>query len=709
MRSSKLTVHFVKIIAASTALLMIFLLNGMNAGEREDRLKPDETHPISGKMVTKLLRRFHYNHKTINDSTSSEILYLYIEGYDGNKMYFLASDIENFEQYRYELDNAVSDGDLTIPYLIYNTWQLRVAQRIDFIRKRLESEFDYASAENLLLDRSELPWAATTDDLNELWRKRLKNDALNLKLAGKEWSSIQETLLQRYKNFETRIKQYQSEDVFSYFINALSETYDPHTSYFSPISSENFGIDMSLSLEGIGAQLTSEGEFTRVVKIIPGGPADKSKMLWANDKIVGVAQGENGNFIDVIGMRLDDVVQKIRGAKGSIVRLDIMAADAPAGSPTKEIILVRDKVVLEERAAKSDTLELIHEGSRFKLGVITIPSFYIDMEAQRDNDPNYKSTTRDVRKLIKELQEAEVEGIIIDLRRNGGGSLQEAIELTGLFIEDGPVVQVKSYVGSKKVESDPDPDIAYTGPLAVIVDRFSASASEIFSSAIQDYGRGVIVGNQTFGKGTVQNLLSLDRFIRASDKKYGQLKVTVAKFYRITGSSTQHRGVIPDIRFPSIYNEMDFGEDKQLHALPWDEISPALFRKRDQVSLYLSRLAVKTKIRVEKDPEFQYIREDIEKYIMEKNANTISLSESERKKLRDESEELKYKRVNARRLAKGLAPLKIGDKIPADDRVSDVILSESQHILADLVSLTNPGAPRIAINGERKVEKENQQ
>ncbi|MFQ5652822.1 MAG: carboxy terminal-processing peptidase [bacterium] len=689
----------------SLALVSLCLIQPLHAQSARPgkTLEPEEKHAVSGKIIAKLLRQYHYNHERIDDAKSAEMLDLYIDRFDRKRLYFLASDIEKFELFRDTLDDGIVSGNIDAAYIIFDTFKTRVHQRIDYVNERLKKEFDFNVDEVYPIDRSEAPWARTPRELDELWRKKLKNEALNLKLAGKDWPGIQETLRKRYANSRRRIDQYKSEDVFQHFMNALSETFDPHTSYFSPISSENFGIDMSLSLEGIGAQLTTEDEYTKVVRILPGGPADRSGQLWANDKIIGVAQGREGKMLDVIGMRLDDVVQKIRGPKGSVVRLEIIPADNTPGDPPKEITLVRDKIILEERASKSDTVEFMHEGVSYKLGIIDIPAFYVDLEAQRRGDPNYKSTTRDVRRLIDELESAGVDGIIIDLRGNGGGSLQEAIELTGLFIEDGPVVQVKSSIGSKRVENDPDPGIAYTGPLGVLVDRFSASASEIFSSAIQDYGRGVIIGSQTYGKGTVQNLLGLNRFIRSNDEKYGQVKVTIAKFYRITGSTTQHQGVIPDIVFPSIYNEMDFGENKQLHALLYDEISPALFRRHDQVSMFLARLRTNSRIRTAQSREFQHIIEDIEEYISEQNRNAVSLRERNRKAKRERTEAKRLRRANERRFAKGLPPLKKGDKIPDEDKAPDARLQEGQYIMADLIALTNPDrAGHIAKTRELK-------
>jgi len=681
------------------SLLLLPIQNLRSAEE----LKPKDSHSVAAPVIAKLLRQYHYNHQKIDDALSSETLDLYIESLDRSRLYFLASDISEFEKFRHTLDDIVFSGDLEPVFLIFNTWKTRAEQRIEFATNRLDKEFDFTIDENLTLDRSEAEWAITSSELDELWRKKLKNEALGLKLADQESSKIKEKLKKRYATRLKRINQYNSEDVFQLFINSLSETFDPHTSYFSPVSSENFNIDMSLSLQGIGAQLTTVDEYTKVVRILTGGPADKSKLILANDKIVGVAQGKDGQMVDVIGWRLDDVVQKIRGKKGSTVRLEIIPAESPAGNPPKEITLVRDKVVIEERAAKSDTVEFDHEGRNYKLGVITIPSFYIDLDAQRKGDRNYKSTTRDVRRLIKELQEAGVDGIVIDLRNNGGGSLQEAIELTGLFIKEGPVVQQKDLRGSKKVEYDPDPEIVYEGPLSVIVNRYSASASEIFAAAIQDYGRGIVLGSQTFGKGTVQNLLGLNRFIRFDDEKVGQLKITVAKFYRITGGSTQHRGVIPDINFPSIYNELNYlGEDKQVHALPWDEISPAMFQSDDRVSMYLSALSFNSKKRLARNTEFQYLLEGIDRYKKEQEKNTISLNEATRKTFSEEREVVKLKRVNERRAAKGVKPLKKGEKIAREDQAPDTLLEESQFILADLIALSDPDhATKIAKTGEK--------
>ncbi|MFQ5822804.1 MAG: carboxy terminal-processing peptidase [bacterium] len=669
------------------AILLILQVSTLNLFPA-DSLAPNKYHPIVGKVLAKLLPKYHYNHLSIDDSVSTKLLNFYLQRLDRNHLFFLASDIAEFNKYRYVLDDALFSGKLEPAYIIFNTLDKRVDQRVEYVNRRLEKEFDFTINEYYELDREESAYANTLEELNEVWRKKLKHEALNLKLAGKDWQGIQTTLKKRYSNLQKRYNQLNSEDVFQSFINALSQTYDPHTGYLSPITSENFGIDMSLSFEGIGAQLTTEDDFTNVVRILPGGPADRSKQLWPNDKIIGVAQGEDGQMVDVIGMRLDDVVQLIRGPKGTTVRLEIIPAESTPGSPTKKISLVRDKIILTEREAHSKTVELVHEGRKYKMGIITIPTFYADLAAQQRGEKNYKSTTRDVRRLLNDLKKDQIDGLIIDLRHNGGGSLQEAIELTGLFIKEGPVVQVRNSFGSTKIERDPDSDIVYAGPLAVLVNRYSASASEIFSAAIQDYGRGIVIGGRTFGKGTVQNLLDLNRLIKFSQEKFGQLKVTIAKFYRITGSTTQNQGVIPDISFPSLYNVMDLGESSRINALPWDEIKPALFNTEDQVAKYLSTLRLKSKKRTAKNPEFQYLAADIEYFKQEKAKNVISLQEAKRRQERDKFEARRLTRINERRKAKGLKPLKKGEELPKDEETPDAVLDESTHILADLISLS---------------------
>lgn len=652
-------------------------------------ITPEKQHPLVARILSTLLSQYHYNHPALNDSSSSDLLNGYIETLDNNRMHFLASDIRTFEKYRYGLDDSLTNGKVGPAFFIFNIFRQRAEARFAHLDKLLANGFDFSTNESFQPNRENAPWATRPEELNELWRKRVKSEALDLKLAGKTVPEITSTLAKRYDNFRRRIDHLNAEAVFQFYMNALSESYDPHTNYFSPISSADFNINVSNSLEGIGARLSDDAEYTIVVEIISGGPADRSKQVGVNDKIVGVAQGDTGKFVDVIGMGVDNVVQLIRGKRETVVRLQTIPAGSPAGSPPKIVRLVREKIVLRDRAAKSDTVELVHEGQKFRIGVITIPTFYSDLEARQRGEHNYNSTTRDVRRLLGELKSAGVDGILIDLRRNGGGSLQEAIELTGLFIKEGPVVQVRNSNGSVELQRDPDPTQVYDGALGVLVDRISASASEIFAAAIQDYKRGIVLGGQTYGKGTVQNLLDLNRVIRTNDDtKYGQLKVTMAKFYRVNGGTTQHRGVTPDFVFPSIYDQEDYGESTERHALSWDQISASRFTPDDHVSKYLPVLRQKSQRRVASNAEFRYLTEHTARLKQEELANSVSLLEERRKAEREQLEAQRLTQVNERRKAKGLPPLKKGDTIPRDDDAPDVLREESVRVVADLATLS---------------------
>ncbi|HEY7751964.1 MAG TPA: S41 family peptidase, partial [Ignavibacteriaceae bacterium] len=514
-------------------------------------IQPKNHYAIENQLLNAMLSRYHYKKFELNDSLSSVIFNSYIDALDVSKIYFLKSDIAQFKRDEYKFDDYLLEGNVLPFYDIFNTYLERLNSRIKLIDTLLTKEFDFSLNEEFEINPKNSNWASSEDELNELWRKRIKNDALNLKLAGKEWDEIVKNLQGRYKNFSRMLSQYNSEDVFQIAMNAYTTSLDPHTNYLSPISSENFKIDMSLSLEGIGARLTTVDGYTKVVEVIPGGPAFTSKKLRVDDRIVAVAQGLDSSYVDVVGWRVTDVVQLIRGPKGTTVRLQILPAEFGLEATPVEIVLVRDKVKLEDQSAQSKVLEIESEGLPYKIGVITIPKFYTDFEAQFKGEKDYKSTKRDVEKLLGELKEQNVDGIIIDLRNDGGGSLEEAIDVTGLFIEDGPVVQVKNSDETIKSGTDADKSIIYDGPLAVMVNRFSASASEIFAAAIQDYNRGLIIGEQTYGKGTVQNLIDLNRIASQPGTKLGQLKLTIAKYYRVTGGSTQNLGVIPDIKFPS--------------------------------------------------------------------------------------------------------------------------------------------------------------
>mgnify|MGYP005837692309 FL=1 len=650
-------------------------------------ISPDSKHSIESQLVTTVLTRYHYNRVPVNDSLSALIFNRYLNQLDGGKNYFLKSDIDEFSKYKFELDDFLANSNIQFFFDVFNVYLKRVAERMDYINELLQNEFDYTSNEYYILKRDSVDWAKDKNELNEDWRKRIKNDALLYKINGKDWDFIKSTIQKRYKNITKYLFQYNSEDVFQLAMNAFAETIDPHTNYFSPITSDNFKIDMSLSLEGIGARLQVEDDFTKIVEIIPGGPADKSKQLKADDKIIGVAQGEDGEFEDVIGWRVNDVVKLIRGEKGTVVRLLILPAGSDLNAKPKEVKLVRDKVKLEDQAAKSSLLEIQNNGKNFKIGVINIPKFYSDFEAQRSGEDG-KSTTKDVKKLISELQQKNIDGLIIDLRNDGGGSLTEAVELTGLFIKDGPVVQVRNSSNNVEVNKDPDPSIIYNGPLAVMVNRFSASASEIFAAAIQDYGRGIIIGENTYGKGTVQNLIDLNMFTNRKNMRLGQVKLTVAKFYRINGKSTQRLGVKPDIELPSYFLPEEFGESSEPSALPFDEISKLNYEQYGDIQKFIPELIKKHNQRTENDPDFQYLIDQIKEYRESRNQTMVSLNEEVRRKQKEADEERKFQRENELRKRKGLKLLDKGE-IP-DDKLdnTDYILNESAKILSDYITLS---------------------
>ncbi|MBD3223722.1 MAG: tail-specific protease [Caldithrix sp.] len=643
-------------------------------------LQPQNKHPRTGQLISTLLSRTHYKNRDIDDSLSSNLFDNYIEQLDHNRMYFLKSDIQKFEQFRYKLDDALKTGQLGFAFSVYNTFQERFKTRFDYIQGRLQKPFDFTLDEQFLVDRSQAAYPIHQTQADSIWNKYLKNAALKLKLAEKDEQGIKETLTKRYRNYARRVSQTSDEDVFQLFMNALAECFDPHTVYMSPKTSEDFSIRMSHSLEGIGAALRTEDEYTKVAEIIPGGPADKSDLLHANDRIIGVGQGTNGEIVDVIGWRIDDVVQLIRGPKSTKVQLKIIPAEDSINDPPKTITLVRDKVQLSDRAAKSDTLFLQNNDKNYTLGIINIPDFYFDYEAMRRGEENYSSTTNDVKRIIKEFKNLNVDGIIIDLRDNGGGFLSEAINLTGLFIDEGPVVQVRDTRGRVRTERDDDEGTLYDGPLAVIVNRISASASEIFAAAIQDYHRGIILGSQSFGKGTVQNIVKLKRYFPHTNKKHGQVKMTVAKFYRIDGGSTQHQGVIPDIEFPTRYDAMEIGESSYDQALLWDEIKPVSYQSyKLQIDETMPQLKQLHRARMANDQEYKLLMEEIEAIEQSHNRKYVSLNYEVRKNELDQKEKRKDRRREIR---------KEKQKLNGNEKDVDFMIEESANILSDYLLLT---------------------
>ena len=667
-------------------------------------LQPTMQQRFTTNLATKLLTNWHYKSTRLDDDLSSRILDSYVEMLDPNRSYFTAADVARFEQYRGTLDNALQHSDLQPAFEIYNLYLQRVQERVAFARARLAEPFDFTVDEDYRYDRSEAAWLPNRAALDDHWRKRVKNDYLRLKLAKKEHDEIIDLLDERYRNLDRRVSELNSDDIFNFFMNAFALAIEPHTAYLSPRGSDNFEISMKLSLEGIGALLGRESEYTRIARVVPGGPADKDGRLQAGDRVVSVGQGAEGRMVDVVGWRVDDVVDLIRGPKDTVVRLEVLPDDVGVEGPSKLIDIVRGEVKLEEQAASSRVIEVPQDGGEpLKVGVIDLPVFYLDFNGRARNLPDYRSSTRDVARLIEELKAEEVEGLVVDLRNNGGGSLLEATTLTGLFIDEGPVVQVRNGSGRVSTEEDTDPGMAWDGPLAVLVNRYSASASEIFAAAIQDYDRGVIIGEPTFGKGTVQSLLDLDEYGMSDTPRMGQLKITQAQFFRVNGGSTQNRGVEPDIRFPTAGDPKEYGESALPNALPWSEIDPAPFEPAGDLDKLVAVADFQFRGRVAEDQEFDWLLDDIEEFNRETESRTVSLLEAERRADMDAKEAKREARKNnGGPLVDELDPLaeadaadelntelddEAGDDAAEEDDRPDLMLRESARIVADMVRL----------------------
>ena len=630
------------------------------------RLEPNMEQRYASNIATRFLTNYHYKRTRLDDELSSEIFDNYLELLDPNKIYFMASDVESFERYRNSMDDALRHSDLLSAYDIFNIYIDRVQQRVDYARNRVQKPFDFTIDEYYQYDREDETWAKSPAELDELWRKRVKNDYLRLLLTDKEPEKIVETLTERYDNLERRIQELNTEDVFQFFMNAFAQSIEPHTAYLSPRTSENFEISMKLSLEGIGALLGRENEYTLISRVVPGGPADKDGRLQAGDRITAVGQGNDGKLVDVIGWRVDDVVDLIRGPKDTVVRLEVLPEDSGMTDPRSVIDIVRNEVKLEEQAAQSEIIEIPTEGpgdETIKIGVIDLPVFYLDFNGRAQNKPDYRSSTRDVRKLIQELEEQGAVGIVLDLRNNGGGSLLEATTLTGLFIDKGPVVQVRNSSGRISLEEDVEPGMAWEGPLAVLVNRYSASASEIFAAAIQDYGRGVVIGETTFGKGTVQSLLDLDDYAPSDKPGMGQLKITMAQFFRVNGGSTQNRGVVPDIRFPSAGDPDDYGERSMDNALPWTQIDAARYDPAGDMSQLVAVADNRYQGRIIESQEFEWLLSDIEDFNQHTEEKSVSLLESVGREKMNEEEQKKAERKAQREVG---GPLLEEDSVLAD-------------------------------------------
>lgn len=665
-----------RLAAFALGLIILPTLAAVTAESFVTPLSPEREHAPASVNTVRMLRS-HYQRKQVDDDLSRTMFDRYLKLLDPTRSLFTASDISGFGKYRTRLDDALLHGDLGPGFALYNRYQQRQAERLAFHVNRLEEslgEIDFTRDEWLETDRRKAPWVAADADLHELWRLQLKWALLNLVLTGKTIEEAAGLLDKRYRNQLNRLQQARSEDAFQAYLNALGLSYDPHTTYLSPMRSEDFSIDMNLSLEGIGAALQLEDEYTKVVRIIAGGPADRSNELKANDRIIGVAQGERGEMVDVVGWRLDEVVKLIRGPKGTIVRLDIIPSDATSDQQTRLVKLRRDKVRLEDQAASSSVLEFDHQGKPFRIGVIELPTFYI-------------GTSKDVHRLLGELQADAVDGVLIDLRNNGGGSLEEANQLTGLFIDQGPTVLIRRANGKISGLHDPDKGVVYAGPLGVLVNRHSASASEIFAGAIQDYRRGLILGSRTYGKGTVQTLQRLD--------SGGRLKLTIAKFYRVSGGSTQHHGIMPDIEFPGTLDPELTGESALDGALPWDTIERTEFEQLPDLATYLPELQARHAVRSDGDIEFTLLRERMERFKAIRARSRVSLNVTLREEARSEDERFRLDQENRRRNARGDAPLAALDA-PDDEAAAHgeeppeetAMIAEGGRILADLIELT---------------------
>lgn len=666
-------------------------------------LAPEEDQGKAAHLSAQVLTYYHYKKVPLDDALSAKITDRYIELLDPDRSFFLQSDIDTFMASKDKLDDAIYGEDLTIPFAIFNVYDQRFVERMNYARGLLKDGFDFSQKEDFTIRRDKEPWPKTEAESQEIWRKRVKNDWLRLKLAGTSDAKIRETLGKRYENSQARAYKYKSDDVFQTFMTAYTNAVEPHTDYFGVAAASEFDISMKLSLVGIGAVLQERDEYTTIRELVAGGPAQLSGQLNAGDRIVGVAQGKDGPMVDVVGTRLNEVVKLIRGEKDTVVRLDIMPSDAGPDGKHRLITLVRDNISLEKQAAKK-SIRIVKDGDLTrKIGVIDLPTFYDDFEGRRRGDKNYRSASRDVAKLLAELEDEKVDGVVIDLRNNGGGSLPQAIELTGLFVGKGPVLQQRNGEGDIKVDGNDRGQAKWTGPLAVLINRGSASASEIFAAAIQDYGRGLVIGEPSFGKGTVQTVVDLDEQARNPKPEFGELKMTVAQFFRINGGTTQLRGVTPDIILPGFSDEETLGESSYDNALPWLQIKPARYKPLGDIKPILPELQIRHDARAKEDRDFKRLVEDVNEVKDLRDKRVISLNETERRAERDRQ----IGRLKAREAADGKGSASTTDLVfqedglQADERsmsadiasekalkdAKDVLLDETVHILSDASDL----------------------
>ena len=665
-------------------LISIILISSQVGSQNSDRIptllteKPVDNYLL--KLVTTISERAHISQKNVNNESSIRILDSFIESLDSFKMYFLEDDITYFQRYRYKIDDTLKSGDLDPVFDMFSIYRLRVQQRLSYSIDLINSINSFEDDENYQIRAKKKKWSKTNDTLDIQWRKKTKNDLLSLVLAGQELETAKDTLKKRYQRFLNRVNEYKEEDVINIFLNSYMNVLDPHSNYLTPSQAEEYEIQTRLSYEGIGARLQNNEDFIEIVNIIPGGPAEKNGLLKPLDKIIGIYD-VNDLVIDVIGWDLNDVVKLIRGPKGSTVKLKILPTSSDADSNPYDLSLIRDAVTLEEQAASSYIKTLDIDNKQFHIGVITVPSFYQDFAARRQGEINYKSTASDVKNIVEELEEIGIDAIIMDLRGNSGGLLDEATALTGLFIDNGPIVQLKDMDENIEIIDDPYPGMIYNGPMVIMIDRYSASASEIFAAAIQDYQRGIVIGQKTFGKGTVQNLYPLDRYSRYTSKKgFGQLTLTIAKYYRVTGSGTQNKGVIPDIELPSFINEDKIGEATKANTLPWDQIVKLDFKTQYELNSALSVVEENFLSRKENNLALKFLIEDIDDFNNDQEVSTVSLNIDQRQNERD-SRSLQ----NKERREKRLKELGYKDDQSFDDFRSNTILNEIYLMVADLI------------------------
>lgn len=672
-------------------------------------LKPSAQHEVIASEVANLLENYSYKKVPMTDSLSRLVFKNLLESMDQGRNYLLQSDVDDFKKFENTISQDFKKGDLSAPFYLFNVYSKRYLEAMEYALTQIDVDHDFDKNENYVAYREKLPYFKTDAELKDQWRKRVKYDLLNLRLTSTDKDSIdvdkhKETLRKRYENIVSQAKKTNSNDAFQLIMTSLTDAVDPHTTYYNPSFAQAFNEGMSNTFEGIGARLQMENEMVTIKEVIAGGPAFKDKSLNVDDRIIGVAQGD-GEFDDIIGWRLDAAVAKIKGPKGTTVRLKIIPAGQEMTAQPKIVSLKREKIVMSEESAQKEIKQVKGEdGKTYKIGLIKLPKFYIDFEAFRKRDPDYKSTTRDVRLILDTLRQEKVDAVVLDLRNNGGGSLQEAIELTGLFIDKGPVVQVRDVRDRVEVDSDEEAGVSWDGPFGVLINRFSASASEIFAGAIQDYGRGVILGSQSYGKGTVQSAIDMSRFISATNKlllkakgedkdpntpngapEFGQINITMGKFYRVTGSSTQHRGVTPDVVFPTQYTAEKFGESSEPAALPWDQIKASQFTRVADLKSVSTKLNSIHQARMEKSPEYKYLLEDIEEFKKLDSIQEISLNQVELQKERDQTKAKNRARINKGLELRGLPLWKEGEPQPKTE--FDFVLDESLNVMADLIKV----------------------